>query len=86
MPKTGKTPTFTLRVPADLRAKLEERAAAENRTLANYIVWKLTSHVIAERLGAHETPNDPLAALPAAKRALAADVDAHGRGKTKART
>lgn len=31
------TPTFTLRLPAELRQKLQARADAENRSLANYV-------------------------------------------------
>ena len=35
------TQTYSLRIPADLREKLEERAQKEGRTLANLIIWIL---------------------------------------------
>jgi hypothetical protein len=45
MKPTGKTPTFTLRVPDDLRARLEALAASDRRSLANYVVKVLAEHV-----------------------------------------
>ena len=47
MKPAGPTPTFTLRLPADLRAELERRAAADGRSLANYVTRILQQHVTA---------------------------------------
>lgn len=45
MKPPGPTPTFTLRLPAELRAELERRAEADGRSLANYVTRVLAHHV-----------------------------------------
>jgi len=39
------TPTFTLRIPPELRRTLEVQAAADGRSLANYVTLILSRHV-----------------------------------------
>lgn len=39
--QTDKSKVFTLRLPNDLRSKLEERAKNEGRSLANLIIFLL---------------------------------------------
>lgn len=76
------TPTFTLRIPPALRAELEKRAAADDRSLANYVTFVLSRHVTPtptpseDPLAAHSPQKSSFATRVAdTKRALAADVD-----------
>lgn len=39
------TPTFTMRLPPELRAELERRANADERSLAHYVTRILAQHV-----------------------------------------
>lgn len=46
--KTDKSKVFTLRLPNDLRSKLEERSKKEGRSLANLIIYLLKETVSNE--------------------------------------
>lgn len=46
--KPDKSKVFTLRLPNDLRSKLEERAKKEGRSLANLIIFLLKEAVSNE--------------------------------------
>lgn len=46
--QTDKSKIFTLRLPNDLRSKLEERAEKEGRSLANLIIYLLNEAVSNE--------------------------------------
>ena len=41
----SKTVIYTIRLPIDLREKLQKQADEEGRTLANYIIYLLTKGV-----------------------------------------
>ncbi|MGA7329108.1 MAG: Arc family DNA-binding protein [Rhodomicrobium sp.] len=45
------TPTFSIRIPAELRADLERYAKEDGRPLANYILKVLQDHVAAKKRG-----------------------------------
>jgi predicted DNA-binding protein len=59
MKSPGPTPTFTLRLPAELRAELERRAEADGRSLANYVTRVLAHHVEQTATVALPAPNRP---------------------------
>ena len=76
------TPTFTLRIPPGLRAELEKRAAADERSLANYVTLILSRHVAPTPTPSTDNPAAQTAQKSSfatrvadTKRALAADVD-----------
>ena len=76
------TPTFTLRIPPALRAELEKRAAADDRSLANYVTFVLSRHVTPTPTASEDPPaahspqkQSAAARIATAKSALAADVD-----------
>lgn len=58
----SKLPTFTLRLPEALRAELEERAAADGRSLANYVTRVLAAHVAGP--SPEIVASSPLGAFP----------------------
>jgi predicted transcriptional regulator len=45
---------LSVRVPADLKDKLQQLADADHRTLASYIMWALQKHV--ERIEKGDKP------------------------------
>jgi hypothetical protein len=65
MKPTGKTPTFTLRVPDELRARLEALATSDRRSLANYVVNVLADHVVEETAPTRSPGGEAQAAPPA---------------------
>ena len=76
------TPTFTLRIPPALRAELEKRASADDRSLANYVTFVLSRHVTPTPTASEDPPaahspqkQSAAARIATAKAALAADVD-----------
>lgn len=63
-PRTGETPKYSIRLPDDVRARLEEIAAARGQTLASYMKHVLTRHA-DEMGGAVEEDQAPYLLKPA---------------------
>lgn len=59
----SKLPNFTLRIPAEMRTNLDQRARAERRTLANYVTVVLERHLAVE-----ESRQAKVAIMPAAEK------------------
>ena len=60
--KRGNTPTFTLRLPPELRAQLQSLADADGRSLANYVSRVLHAHTQGATVYPVSLQHDPIVA------------------------